>query len=104
MIPIFEADIDGVDMGGRGEGAVQQIAALLGAEIIGIGRGHFGEKAQRALGVLDQILGPFNGGLAGLHHGFVQDRYHAGGILVVIVDQDENENWDTQPDEQQRHD
>ena len=79
-------------MRGRGQGPIQQVAALLGAEIAGIDGGHLGEKAQRAFGVVDQILGAFHAGLAGLRDRFVQDRYHAGRVLVVIVDQDENEN------------
>ena len=53
MIAILEADIDGVDMRGRSQGAVQQIIALLGAEITGIGGRHLGEKAQRAFGAVD---------------------------------------------------
>ena len=60
MITILETDGDIVDMRGRGEGAIQQIAALFGSEIAGIGGGQFGDKAQRAFGVVDQILGAFN--------------------------------------------
>jgi len=78
MITILETDVNGVDMGGRGQGAIQQIAALFGTEIAGIGGGQLGDKAQRAFGVVDQILGAFNAGLAGLCDRFVQDRYNAG--------------------------
>src|ERR1700726_2433441 len=53
MIAIFEADIGGVDIRSRSQRAVQQIAALLGAEVTGIGGGHLGEKTQRAFGILD---------------------------------------------------
>jgi len=53
MIAILEADVDGVDMRGRCQRAVQQITALLGAEIAGIGGRHFGEKAERAFRALD---------------------------------------------------
>src|SRR6476660_4320870 len=49
--PIREADIDGVDMRRRGQGAVQQIIALLGAEITGIGGRHVGEKALSVLSI-----------------------------------------------------
>ena len=104
MITILETDVDAVDMRGRGQGAIQQVAALFGAEIAGIGGSQFGDKAQRAFGVVDQILGAFNAGLAGLRDRFVQDRYDAGRILVVIIDQDENEDGNAEADEQQRHD
>jgi hypothetical protein len=82
MIAILETDGDTVDMRGRGEGAIQQIAALFGTEVAGIGGGQFGDKAQRAFGVVDQILGAFNAGLAGLCDRFVQDRYDAVRILL----------------------
>jgi len=73
MITILETDVDSVDIRGRRQGAIQQIAALLGTEIAGIGGGQFGEKAQRAFGILDQILGAFNAGLAGLRDRVVED-------------------------------
>src|SRR5580698_1187603 len=47
MIPILEADIGGVDMRSRSQRAVQEIIALLGAEIAGIRGSYLGEKAQR---------------------------------------------------------
>ena len=78
MITILETDIDSVDMSGRRQGAIQQISTLLGTEITGIIGGQFSEKAQRAFGVVDQILGAFNAGLAGLRDRLVQDRYDAG--------------------------
>src|SRR5258706_12516839 len=53
MITILEADIGGVDLGGRGQRAIQQIAALLSTEITGMGGSQLPEKAQRAFGVLD---------------------------------------------------
>ena len=55
MIAILEADIDGVDMRSRSQGAVQQIVALLGAKITGIRSRHLGEKAQRGFGTVDQF-------------------------------------------------
>src|SRR6266700_4880997 len=62
MIPILEADIDGVDMRGRGQRAVQEIIALLGAEIAGIRSSYLGEKAQRGFGTVDQVLGALDAG------------------------------------------
>ncbi len=104
MIAILEADIDGVDMRGRGQRAVQQIIALLGAEIAGIRGSHLGEKAQRGFSAVDQVLGALDAGPAGLRDRIVQDRHHASRVLVVVVDQDENENGNAEADEQQRHD
>jgi hypothetical protein len=48
------------------------------AEIAGIGACYFGEKAQRAFRVLNQILGALDAGLTGLRDRVVQDRHHAG--------------------------
>ena len=78
MIAILEADVDGVDMRRRGQPAIQQVVALLGAEISGIGACYLGEKAQRAFRALDQILGTLDAGLAGLRDRVVQNRHHAG--------------------------
>ncbi len=104
VIAILETDIGGVDIGARGQRAIEQVVALLGTEVSGFGGGHFGEKAQRAFRVLDQVLGTLNAGPAGLRDRLVEDRHHCGGVLVVIVDQDEDENGNAQADEQQRHD
>src|ERR1700730_475734 len=102
MISVLEADIDGVDMRSRSQRAVQEIIALLGTEIAGIRGSYLGEKAQRDFSAVDQILGALDASPAGLRDRIVQDRHHAGGILVVIVDQDENENGNAEADEQQR--
>src|ERR1700733_7276396 len=104
MIAILEADIDGVDMRSRDQRAVQEIIALLSAEIAGIRGSYLGEKAQRGFSAVDQILGALDAGPGGLRDRIVQDRHHAGRISVVIVDQDENENGNAEADEQQRHD
>jgi len=77
---------------------------LFGAEIARVDGGHFGEKAQRAFGAVDEILGAFNAGLAGPRDRFIQDRYNAGRVLVVVIDLDENEDGNAHADEQQRHD
>ena len=53
MITVVKADIGGVDMRSRGQDAIEQIAACLGAEIAGIDGRHLGDKPQRALGALD---------------------------------------------------
>jgi hypothetical protein len=104
MIAILEADIGGVDIGRRRQGAIEQIAALFGAKIAGISGRHLGEKAQRALGALNQILGAFNAGLARLRDRITEDRHDRGRILVVIVNQDEDEYRNAQADEEHRHD
>src|SRR5216684_3077847 len=104
MITIVEADINGIDMRGRGQGAIQEIAALLSAEITGIGSRQLGEKAQRAFGALDQVLGALDASLAGLNDSIVQGRDNRSRILAVIVDQDEDKNGNAEADEQQRHD
>src|SRR3984893_1141445 len=77
MISVLEADIDGVDMRSRSQRAVQEIIALLDAEIAGIGGGYLGEKAQRGFSTVDQVLGAFDAGPAGLRDRIVQDRHHA---------------------------
>src|SRR5438876_11496826 len=45
VITILEADINSVDIGSRSQRAIQQVVALVGTEILGIGGSHFGEKA-----------------------------------------------------------
>src|SRR5580700_11440961 len=104
MIAILEADIDGVDMRSRSQRAVQEIIALLGAEIAGIRGGYIGEKAQWGFSAVDQVLGAFDTGTAGLRDRIVQDRHYAGRIPIVIVDQDENQNGNAEADEEQRRD
>jgi hypothetical protein len=71
MVTILEADIDGVDMRGRGQGAYEIMAR---AEMGGIQRPP-GEKAQRAFSAIDQILGTLNAGPAGLRDRIVQGRH-----------------------------
>ena len=104
MIAILEAGIDGVNMRSRGQGAIQQVVALIGTKILRIGSRHLGDKAQKAFGTFDQIMGALDAGLAGLRDRVMQDRDHSGRIPVVIVDQDENKNGNAEADEKQRHD
>ena len=104
MIAILEAGIDGVNMRSRGQGAIQQVVALIGTKILRIGSRHLGDKAQKAFGTFDQIMGALDADLAGLRDRVMQDRDHSGRIPVVIVDQDENKNGNAEADEKQRHD
>src|SRR5580658_1366227 len=67
MVAVLEADIDGVDMRSRCQRAIQQIVALLRAEIVGIGCRYISEKAERVFGTLDQVLYTLHAGLAGLY-------------------------------------
>ena len=104
MIAILEAGIHGVNMCSRGQGAIQQVIALLGTKILRIGSRDLGDKAQRAFGTFDQVMGALDAGLAGLRDRVVQDRDHSGRISIVIINQDKNKNGNAEADEKQRHD
>src|SRR6201747_807497 len=57
VITILETDIGSVDIRPGCQSAIKQVVALFGAEVTRIGGGQFSEKAERAFGVLNQILG-----------------------------------------------
>ena len=103
MITILEAGIYRVDLIRRDQGLIEQIAALLGAEVGRIGRCYFGDHAQRAGNRFQQISGHGNTVIPCPLNLNVRQRYQITRILTVAVEHDQRQHGQYQDHEQHRN-
>ena len=102
VIAVLEADIERVDLVGRGQRLVEDVAALLAAEEAGLGAGHRGDQAQCRADRRQEVRGGGDRFVARPVDEAIGQRAQVAGVLVIAEGDDEPERGQDQQHEDRR--
>ena len=103
VIAVFEAYIGRVNLLCRRERLIKQLPALLVPECLRVVGGDRRQQSERGRHRVDQVLRFVKTELLCFRDFVLQGRSDGRGVLVIIVQQDENQYGNTEQNEEPRH-
>src|SRR5215831_19316057 len=98
MITVFETYVSGVNLFCRGQRSVQQLGTCLRVEIARICPGEPREQTERFSNGTNKIFGALNANLTCTRHRLIERGNHRRGVSLVVVNENEDEDWNAETD------